>query len=460
VLLADTGGLTVRAVAGAAPDPLDPETRTVPLRSGGRRLGVLRVHTETRMDDARRELLELAADRTALAVDRAVAFEEQRAVAETLQHGLLPERLPRIPGIGLAARHRPAEADMGGDFYDAFAVSADAWLLVIGDVCGKGPDAAVLTALARYTIRAEALHDPRPASVLGALNDAIFTQRGGATFCTATCCLIEHRDGATHVTIAAGGHPLPLILREDGAVEQVGHAGALLGVLEDADLLDEHAVLCSGDSLVLWTDGLTEAGAPHRLLTQADVAAMVAAQRGAEPAELIRALERDAMAGVEGTPRDDLAIIALRVGERPPAAPASEPEPGLAGPSHDAPRVVSAWIAADGFSPLRARRAVRRLDGLRDPARHAVLLLVDELVTGIVRDTGADGGMIGLRVAADDDRVRVELTPPARGGRPPEPESTDETLLRGALLRRLVTRSGATVERGTRRLWFEVEVEA
>jgi PAS domain S-box-containing protein len=456
VLLADAGGLTVRAVAGATPDPLDPGTRTLPLRSGGRRLGVLRVRLGKQPAREQLELLELAADRTALAVDRAVAFEEQRAVAETLQHGLLPERLPLIPGIGLAARHRPAEADMGGDFYDAFAVSPESWMLVIGDVCGKGPDAAVLTALARYTIRAEALHDPRPASVLRALNDAIFTQRGGATFCTATCCLIEHRDGATHVTIAAGGHPLPLILREDGAVEQVGHAGALLGVLEDADLLDERAVLCSGDSLVLWTDGLTEAGAPHRLLTQADVAAMVSRQRGAEPAALIRGLERDALSGVEGPPRDDLAIIALRVGEPPAAEPAAEPEPGLEGPGHDAPRVVSAWIAADGFSPLRARRAVRRLEGLTDPARHAVLLLVNELVTGIVRDARA-GGLIGLRVAAEDDRVRVELTPPERDQPPAEVELSDESLLRGALLRRLVARSGATVERGTRRVWFEVE---
>jgi PAS domain S-box-containing protein len=457
VLLAESGGLAVRAVAGTAPDPLDPLTRTVPLRSGGRRIGALRVRTPAPLADAQRELLELAADRTALAVDRAVAFEEQRAVAETLQHGLLPERLPHIPGIALAARHRPAEADMGGDFYDAFAVSPDAWLLVIGDVCGKGPDAAVLTALARYTIRAEALHDPRPASVLGALNQAIFTQRGGATFCTATCCLIEHARGATHVTIAAGGHPLPLILREDGAVEQVGHAGALLGVLEDADLLDEHVVLCSGDSLVLWTDGLTEAGAPHRMLTQADIATMVAARRGAEPAALIRGLEHDALAPVDGAPRDDLAIIALRVGESPVPGPAAQPEPGLDGPGHDAPRVVSAWIAADGFSPLRARRAVRRLEGLRDPARHAVLLLVNELVTGIVRDAGAGGGMIGLRVAAEDDRVRVELTPPSRGERPAEPDTSDEDLLRGALLRRLVARSGATLEHGTRRLWFEVE---
>jgi hypothetical protein len=333
-------------------------------------------------------------------------------------------------------------------------------MLVIGDVCGKGPDAAVLTALARYTIRAEALHEPRPARVLGALNDAIFTQRGGTTFCTATCCLIEHRDGATHVTIAAGGHPLPLILREDGAVEQIGHAGALLGVLEDADLLDEHAVLCSGDSLVLWTDGLTEAGAPHQLLNGADIAAMVAHRRGAEPAELIRGLEREALAGVEGTPRDDLAIIALRVGEPPARTPAPEPEHGLEGPGHVLPRVVSAWIAADGFSPLRARRAVRRLEGLRDPARHAVLLLVNELVTGIVRDATPSGGLIGLRIALEDDLVRVELTPPAGAGRPAEPEASDEALLRGALLRRLVDRSGASVERGRRRLWFEIDAGA
>ena len=478
VSLVEGAALVERAVDGVRPDPGDPGTRTFPLRSDGRRLGALRVHAPRPLGEQDIEVLELAADRTALAVDRAVAFEEQRAVADTLQHGLLPDRLPRIPGIGLAARHRPAEGDIGGDFYDAFAVGDDAWMLVIGDVCGKGPEAAVLTALARYTIRAEALHDPKPAGVLAALNEAIFAQRHGTTFCTATCCLLEHRDDGASVTIAAGGHPLPLILREDGAVEQVGHAGALLGVLEDADLVDERAVLGSGDSLVLWTDGLTEAGAPHRLLGQGDIARLVARRRGAEPVALIRGLEQDALAGVEGTPRDDLAIIALRVGEPRAPEPAPEPQQGLDGPGHDQPRVVSAWIAADGFSPMRARRAVRRLEGLEDPARHAVLLLVNELVTGIVRDGDADGhpggapsrhqggvssvdrhGVIGLRIELEDARVRVELTPPPSTTRPDDPATSDEALLRGALLRRLVTRSGVTVDHGRRRLWFEVETE-
>ena len=391
---------------------------------------------------------------------RAVAMEEQRVVAETLQHGLLPETLPVIPGIALAARHRPAEGELSGDFYDAFPVGDDGWMLVIGDVCGKGPDAAVLTALARYTVRAEAPHDARPASVLAALNDAVLAQRGGSTFCTAACCLLRRTGTEVTATIAAGGHPLPLILREDGSVEQVGHAGALLGVLADADLRDQQAVLSTGDSLVLWTDGLTEAGAPYRLAGPADVAAMLARRRGAEPAPLIAGLEADALAGLPGPPRDDLAVVALRVGERP-ADPIGEPAgTGIGGPLRELPQVVSAWIAADGFSPLRARRAVRRLPTLHEPVRHAVLLLVDELVTAIVRQPGVDpASLIGLRVALQGGRVRVELNPPPSAG-PEAADESEEALLRGALLRALVARSGVSTERGERRLWFEVDAQA
>ena len=461
ILLDEGRGLVLHASAGEGAPAGGPGTASVDLRAEGQPLGVLRVRMPRGprgpLGEEEAEMLAVAADQIALAVDRASAFEEQRAVAETLRHGLLPDRLPRIPGIGMAARHRPADGELGGDFYDVFPVGDGNWLLVIGDVCGKGPEAAVLTALARYTIRAEALHDHRPAHVLAALNDAVLNQRGGATFCTATCCLIEHLDSEARVTIAAGGHPLPLILREDGSVEQIGHAGALLGVLDDADLRDERAMLAKGDSLLVWTDGLTEAHAPHRMLEPPDVAELLARRRGSEPGELIAGLEADALANFSGPPRDDMAIIALRVGAPTDAADA-EPDVGLSGPVHGAPQVVSAWLAADGFSPLRARRAVRRLETLRDPALHAVLLLVNELVTGIVRTPGTDPeSLIGLRVALEGDHVRVELTPPPGAGEQDAADLSDEALLRGALLRALVARSGTAGEPGDRTVWFEVD---
>jgi hypothetical protein len=129
------------------------------------------------------------------------------------------------------------------------------------------------------------------------------------------------------------------------------------------------------------------------------------------------------------------------------------------GAPRDLPRVVSAWLAPDGFSPLRARRAVRRLAGLEDPALHSVLLLVDELVTRIVRQGASDADdLIGLRIAQEGDRVRVELTPPAsHADGDAEDGATDEALLRGALLRSLAARSGSTSRGGDRRLWFELD---
>ncbi len=152
----------------------------------------------------------LIADEVARTRER---LAREQATVETLQDSMVPRRLPSIPGVELGARYRPAGA-VGGDFYDVFPVNG-AWHVLIGDVTGKGPDAAALSALARYTVRADAQRDPDPARLLELLNDALF--REGQNYCTAACATLDLRDGASVLEVASAGHPPPLLIRRGSA---------------------------------------------------------------------------------------------------------------------------------------------------------------------------------------------------------------------------------------------------
>ncbi|HLM49649.1 MAG TPA: SpoIIE family protein phosphatase [Solirubrobacteraceae bacterium] len=314
-----------------------------PLLVGPRVLGVLEVgrRDPAPLGDDELALLQLAADRSALAIDHGRVFERERHIAHTLQQSLLPEELPAIPGVALEARFLPAGEgqEVGGDFYDAFQLSPGRWLLVIGDVCGKGPEAAALTALVRYTLRAEAMHDPRPGELLGLLNDAILAHRPSLRFCTALCLLLELEDGRARITVASGGHPMPLILRADGAVETPSAAGGgpLVGVLEEADYGHQICLLHPGDTLVAYTDGLLDAHAPERILGADDIAAIGRTLPKRPLATFVRRLE-DAAIGAVATPvRDDIAILSLALDHAPDRSgpgdagedtPAAGPPPG------------------------------------------------------------------------------------------------------------------------------------
>lgn len=289
----------------------------VPLIVGNRVVGVLHVGSlgERSFAADERELLQLAADRAALAIEHARIYDRTRATAEVLQKSLLPEHLPEIPGLELAACYVPAGEgyQVGGDFYDVFQVGPSRWLVVLGDVCGKGPEAAALTALVRYTLRAEALHEPRPTELLGLLNDAILLQRSDLRFCTAICATLDMRDGAAELTVAAGGHPLPFVLRRSGDIRTIGRTGTLIGVLPDADFRAETVELGAGDTVVLYTDGVLEAHAPQRILEPLDLARLLASIAGLGPQDLVRRIESE-MGGSRGAPaRDDIAILALRL---------------------------------------------------------------------------------------------------------------------------------------------------
>jgi PAS domain S-box-containing protein len=304
---------------------------TVPLIARGRVRGVLAAgfDREPAADDL--VLFEDLGRRAALALDSARLYAERDHVAHTLQQSLLPRQLPRIPGVEIAARYLAAGEgnEVGGDFYDCFATGSGDWGLVIGDVCGKGAEAAALTALARYTLRAAAQHAQHPRAVLTELNEALLRDRLDYRFCTVVyASLTPHEDGVTAV-LAVAGHPLPLVLRANGDIDTVGSPGSLLGIVEEPELTEEQVELMPGDSLILFTDGVTEAdrsAGPERL------AQVLSGFAGADPAAIAEAVERDALAAHGGPARDDVAVVVVR----PDGSPASvaPSEPGVAAIEH------------------------------------------------------------------------------------------------------------------------------
>jgi PAS domain S-box-containing protein len=300
----------------------------VPLRARGRAHGVLVAGFDDLPAGSDDEALALFGDlgrRAALALDNARLYEERDHVARTLQQSLLPGALPDVPGVELAARYLAAGEgnEVGGDFYDCFETGDGEWALVIGDVCGKGAEAATLTALARYTLRAAAQHTRRPQTVLHELNEALLRQRLGYRFCTVLYASLRPREGRVHVTVATGGHPLPLVVRDSGTVEAVGAPGSLLGILEDADISEESLELGPGDALVLVTDGVTEATAADRVSGPGRLVALLSRCAGSDAASIAAAIEQDAVEAQGGTARDDVAVLVARVagGGSDPFAP-------------------------------------------------------------------------------------------------------------------------------------------
>ncbi|MFE2049677.1 PP2C family protein-serine/threonine phosphatase [Streptomyces sp. NPDC059459] len=182
-----------------------------------------------------------------------------------LQQSLLPATLPPVPGVEAAAHYRTASPDrLGGDFYDLFPIDGKRFAFFLGDVCGKGPQAAAVTSLTRYTLRAAAVHDPDPVSALTTLNQVLHERYTGGDprYCTVVFGVLEPdpATGRVSVHIASGGHPPALVLRADGAADFLPTPGGLLvGVLPAATFVTATTVLGPGDSLVLYTDGLTEA---------------------------------------------------------------------------------------------------------------------------------------------------------------------------------------------------------
>jgi serine phosphatase RsbU (regulator of sigma subunit) len=260
-------------------------------------------------------LLTSLASRAALHVQNARLYTERSHIASALQEGLQPSTLPDVPGLQLAVRYHPAgvENAVGGDFYDVFERPGGGWSGVLGDVSGKGPDAAALTALARHTFFAGALQGGDAEENLRLVNAALLRRAGPEGFCTAVAIDVHpHVGGATTVHLANGGHPAPLLLRADGTVEETVASGTLIGAVEEIVLEVQEIVLAPGDALVVFTDGAIELrgedpGDGARVLREA-----LAQAAGRDAGALAETVQRRIVAAAGGELRDDLALLVLR----------------------------------------------------------------------------------------------------------------------------------------------------
>ncbi|MFN2617824.1 MAG: SpoIIE family protein phosphatase [Thermoleophilaceae bacterium] len=290
----------------------------VPMLSRGETIGALTFvsgPSGRRFDEHDLVLVEELARRCATAIENARLYSERAYIARTLQESLLPAELPHIPGLDTAARFRAAGegTEVGGDFYDLFQTGRRGWTVVVGDVCGKGPDAAAVTALARYTLRAAAMRERLPSRSLRILNEALLRQRTDRRFCTVAYAYLERANGSTRIGFASGGHPLPLLLRQDGEVSSFGVFGTLLGVVPDPSLEDCADELTAGDALVFYTDGVTEARGEGGMLGEEQLAEVVASCAGLKADAIAARVEEAALGAQDGSPTDDIAVVVLRV---------------------------------------------------------------------------------------------------------------------------------------------------
>jgi integral membrane sensor domain MASE1 len=253
----------------------------------------------------------------AVVTERQRAEESVRYIADTLQESLLPASLPAIGGIQAAVEFRPVaeRGIVGGDFYELIDGEDGTVGVAIGDAIGKGAIAAADTALARYTLRAAAMTEREPSRILGLLNDAMLRQTKDHP-CTVVYGLLELNANGALLTVSIGGHPKPLILRADGAVEPIGYPAPPLGVRRDVRLTDHTAQLAPGDALILYTDGLTDAFAPDRIVSPDDLALALQPHAGGTATEIIQAASRAAVPpDADRDPRDDILILVLRLEE-------------------------------------------------------------------------------------------------------------------------------------------------
>ena len=291
----------------------------LPLGARGSVLGALTLwimRPAKHFDETARRTAKRLADRAALALDNARLHEQQSHIASVLQHSLLPRSLPEIKGFQTASRFLAAgEAyEVGGDFYDVFRSGSRSWTAVIGDVCGKGPEAASLTALARYTIRTASSPESPPSAILRTLHDSISNEHADLRFCTAALARIQapsNGRGAARLTVALGGHPLPMILRRNGLVEPIGEPGTLLGALPSPVLADTDATLALGDVLILYTDGVLDVGDRMESDDPGWLAGQLAKWAGQSADQIAERLAQAAVKRHGGEPRDDIAILVL-----------------------------------------------------------------------------------------------------------------------------------------------------
>jgi serine phosphatase RsbU (regulator of sigma subunit) len=263
-----------------------------------------------RFDEHDKDFAEQLAARAAIAVDNARLATARREIAETLQRSLLPDAVPSIPGWEVATMYRAAsasdEVEVGGDFYDFFETPRG-WVVLLGDVTGRGVQAAAMTSLVRHGARFLAKNENTPSGILARLDEAL-REQPGLSLCSALCVRLE----GDRFMMSSAGHPAPLVVRDDGRVREIGGSGPLLGGWEGSTWEDRSVALSHGETLFMYTDGVTDTRGEDERFGAIRLRHLLADHAGAGPsgllAELEAALDRFQAEGHS----DDTGAVALR----------------------------------------------------------------------------------------------------------------------------------------------------
>lgn len=413
------------------------------------------------------------------------AEAEQRGLAVTLQASLLPPRPPTVPGMEVASRYRPGDTKLlvGGDFFDVFRLDANAWGLVVGDVCGRGARAASLTALTRYTMRAAAVHHALPSAVLEEVNAGLLADAAAVgsddRFCTAVFARLELDVCGAWVTLASAGHPRPTVVRRAGWIDVRGQTGTPVGMFDVPDVSDDRVGLGPGDALVFCTDGITEArNSAGEMFGDEGLPTALVECAGAGAEAIADAVLEGAARFARGSVRDDVAILVVRVPEDAkeasldrlvaatgldaddldlPGYPVGDPYGGLWKQRPLAPREARIRLPTEAASVPNARRflvGVLRSWRMPEVVEGDVGLLASEVVTNAVRFSTSPVTVI---VRYDGQVVRLEVGDGSRALPRVRQPDADEVTGRGLLLvESLASAWGVSPTVDGKRVWFEV----
>jgi serine phosphatase RsbU (regulator of sigma subunit) len=301
---------------------------SVPMRDGSRRYGVLTLVRHG--DDGQFSLADaaLAAEIGAL-LGRSISgrrvLRQRTETADALRATLLPPALKPVPGVEIASAHlTPTRGrEVGGDFYDVYPTPGG-WGVAIGDVCGKGEDAAAATATARHAIRVLAHSNADPAEVLRGANDIMLAEEFGGRFVTASAAHLSWQEDKLRVVLATAGHPGPVVINPDGRAQLLPGGGVPLGIFPDPEPATLELDLTDGDVLFFYTDGLADARSPQATYLEDGLADCLAQRAGLRAADVVSEMRKEVLDFTENVLLDDLTMLALRAG----TPPATKVKPG------------------------------------------------------------------------------------------------------------------------------------
>jgi serine phosphatase RsbU (regulator of sigma subunit)/PAS domain-containing protein len=317
ILGRDPAGTSLAGMLGAA------SVLAVPVAEGTRRFGSLTLVRDAAAGHfglADAGLAEQVADLLARAISARRMLTRQTETAAALRSSLLPPVLKAVPGVDIAAVHMPPTRgrEVGGDFYDVYPTPAG-WGVAIGDVCGKGDDAAAATATARHAIRVLSHWNADPAQVLRGANDIMLTEEYGGRFVTADAAHLSWQDRTLRVVLGSAGHPGPVLLKPDGRAQLLAGGGVALGIFPDPEPATQELELGLGDVLFFFTDGLTGARSPQLTYLEDILVDALAALAGRPAADIVAEMRKVVLDFSEGVLLDDLTMLALRAGVPPGA---------------------------------------------------------------------------------------------------------------------------------------------